>query len=102
MATVVYSCHEDDSVETAEQLMAERQVRRIPVVDDQIRPVGLLSINDVARHAAAAANRTRESEEKAVAQTMAAISQPRVEHAESTARATPNGTSSGGPRAAIH
>ena len=47
----VVSVHEDDSVETAEAAMRSHRIRRVPVVDWKGRPVGILSINDLARHA---------------------------------------------------
>lgn len=49
MARKVYSCHEEDDVETAEQVMATARVRRLPVIDGGHRPVGMLSLCDIAR-----------------------------------------------------
>ena len=40
----------DDSISDALKLMAQHQVRRLPVIDDQ-RLVGIVSQADVARHA---------------------------------------------------
>jgi CBS domain-containing protein len=40
-----------DSLDDAEALMQTHQVRRIPVVDDSGRPIGIVSMNDLARHA---------------------------------------------------
>lgn len=74
MAKQVFSCRVTDSIETAERLMAEKQVRRIPVVDGNNRPVGLLSLNDVARHAASS---RRNGAEHELTLTLAAICQPR-------------------------
>lgn len=37
-----------DSIETALETMAARQIRRLPVVDDEGRLVGVVSINDIA------------------------------------------------------
>jgi CBS domain-containing protein len=42
------SCHEDEDLEHAVSLMAERQVRRMPVVDQQGRITGIISQADVA------------------------------------------------------
>jgi CBS domain-containing protein len=39
----------DDSVSSAEQLMRAHQIRRIPIVDGDRRPLGLLSLADIAR-----------------------------------------------------
>jgi CBS domain-containing protein len=40
----------DDSLHRAEELMRTAQVRRLPVIDEQGRPVGILSITDLARY----------------------------------------------------
>jgi CBS domain-containing protein len=42
-----------DSLEDAERTMRQHRVRRLPVVDDQARVIGLLSCHDLFRHAAA-------------------------------------------------
>lgn len=76
MAKEVFSCHADDSLDTAERLMSEKQVRRIPIVDAGGRPVGLLSLGDIARYAASA--RKKNGLEREVTQTLAAICQPRA------------------------
>jgi CBS domain-containing protein len=74
MAKRVFSCHPDETVEAAERLMAEKQVRRVPVVDADGRPVGLLSLNDLARHGASARG---DAAQREVAETLASICQPR-------------------------
>lgn len=43
-------CKEDDSTQLALQLMAEHQVRRIPVVDSDNRLRGIVAQADIARH----------------------------------------------------
>lgn len=75
MADHVVSCHPGQSIAEAERLMAEKGIRRLPVVDSGGRPVGLLSINDVARHAAA--SRRGDHAQQEVAKTLAAICEPR-------------------------
>lgn len=76
MAKQVYSCHPQDSVAAAEQWMSTAQVRRMPVVDDDEHPVGVLSLNDIARNAAS--TRTTNGLNQEVVQTLAAICQPRL------------------------
>lgn len=76
MAKQVFSCHPQDSVAAAEQWMSKAQVRRMPVVDDDNHPIGVLSLNDIARSAAAA--RTTNGHNQEVVQTLAAICQPRL------------------------
>lgn len=42
------TCHEDDSVEAAINLMEENQIRRIVIVDDNNRVVGIIAQADLA------------------------------------------------------
>lgn len=49
MSKLVYTCHPEDRLSTAERTMRVHQVRRLPVVDDAGRLLGVLSINDVCR-----------------------------------------------------
>jgi CBS domain-containing protein len=51
MAKQVFSCHPDDNLEKVEAVMGEQQIRRLPVVDDDNHPLGLLSLNDLAQEA---------------------------------------------------
>lgn len=52
MTTDVVTVGPATPVEHAERLMRERQLHRLPVVDDQRRVIGMISLNDLA-HAAA-------------------------------------------------
>lgn len=52
MSTDVLTCGPDDPLGLAEGLMEANQVRRVPVIDGERRPIGLLSLNDLARHVA--------------------------------------------------
>jgi CBS domain-containing protein len=49
MSRDLQSCGPDDDVSTAEQVMRTHQIRRIPIVDRDRRPVGLLSLADIVR-----------------------------------------------------
>nr|WP_308210187.1 CBS domain-containing protein [Actinomadura madurae] len=40
--------HPEDDTDTAARLMCEQAVRRLPVVDAEQRPVGIVSIGDLA------------------------------------------------------
>jgi CBS domain-containing protein len=51
MSKGIIYCEDDDSVEEAIALMQARQVRRLPVIDDNKRMVGKLSLGDIS-HAA--------------------------------------------------
>jgi CBS domain-containing protein len=46
----VYACSPDDRIEDALETMQSAQLRRLPVVDDDGRLHGILSINDVVLH----------------------------------------------------
>jgi CBS domain-containing protein len=86
MAKQVFSCHPDETLYAAERLMSDEQIRRIPVVDGDNHPVGLLSFNDIARYAAS--SRKKNGIDQHVTQTLAAICQPRP-HAQAAREAQP-------------
>jgi CBS-domain-containing membrane protein len=48
MTRKLITCHADDSVENAMKAMAQYQLRRIPVVDENMKLVGIISQADVA------------------------------------------------------
>jgi CBS domain-containing protein len=48
MTRKLITCHADDSIENAMNAMAQYQLRRIPVVDENNRLVGIISQADVA------------------------------------------------------
>ena len=51
MAKQVHGVREGDALEVVEALMRRAQVRRVPVLDGDGRLRGILSLNDLARHA---------------------------------------------------
>jgi CBS domain-containing protein len=65
MSKKVYYCFEDDDVEQAAQVMAEHQVRRLPVLNHDKRLVGVVAIADLGR-----------SGTEAVKKAIAGISEP--------------------------
>ena len=46
----VFMCKADDEIHEALSTMAERQVRRLPVVNDEGVPQGILSMDDIITH----------------------------------------------------
>ena len=43
----VFTCRQDDDVRNALQIMRDRRVRRLPVLDDRERLVGIVSLSDL-------------------------------------------------------
>jgi len=64
-------CSPNDEMREVEQIMAERQVRRIPIVDGDGRCVGIVSQADLAR-----ASKNTSVSDREVAIVVEAISQP--------------------------
>lgn len=48
--TNVFTCKPEDEIHEAMSTMAEKQVRRLPVVNDQGVPQGILSMDDIITH----------------------------------------------------
>ena len=65
-------CHPVDDVDTVQRIMAERQVRRVPVVDEDGTCVGIIAQADLALHDLPARD---------VAKTVERISEPSVARA---------------------
>ena len=74
MAKHVLACHPDDSIDTAEELMRDGRIRRVPVIDNDGRPVGIVAMNDLARLAAHA---KKSGVDREIVQTLAAVCAPR-------------------------
>lgn len=45
----LYTCHPDDDVDRVSQLMTQRRLRHVPVVDDGVL-CGIISVGDVLKH----------------------------------------------------
>jgi len=69
MTQKVFSCSPEDRLEKALELMERHQVRRIPVVDQQGRIVGIISEADIA---------IRLKDPKKIAEVVAEVSKPRM------------------------
>ena len=67
MTAHVATCREDQDVSAALSLMAERKVRRMPVVDAEGRLVGIIAQADIA---------TRVNKDQATGELVEAISEP--------------------------
>lgn len=75
MAHAAVAIHGDDLVEQAEMLMRENKIRRLPVIDDDGRPIGVVAMNDIARLAARV---KRSAVDRELVQTLAAVCSPRT------------------------
>ncbi len=51
MSRQIFSCRPQDDLAVAEKTMREKQVHRLPVVDERAQLVGILSLNDIVREA---------------------------------------------------
>ena len=49
MSRHVFACKPDDSLADVERMMRERKIRRVPVVDAENHPIGIVSLTDIAR-----------------------------------------------------
>jgi CBS-domain-containing membrane protein len=77
MARQVHGVHESDLLEAAEELMRRVRVRRLPVLDGDGRLKGILTMNDLARHAHRSGGRKANGlSSDSVVQTLAAICEP--------------------------
>ena len=72
MAHHVISARSDQKISDIEELMASRQLRRLPVVDDDGMPIGVISLNDIAIESAQPDTRIKNGLLR-VGQTLAAI-----------------------------
>lgn len=70
----LWSCDPEDRVLKAERIMAQHQVRRLPVMDGD-HVVGMISLNDLAR---AAAHFPRDVTHMELSRTLGAICEPRA------------------------
>ena len=73
MTERVFACYANESVSECMRQMATHQVRRMPIVDDRGRLVGILSQGDLARHAG---RHPLPQERRALAEVVSAVSQP--------------------------
>jgi CBS domain-containing protein len=76
MSKQVFAVKPDQEIGVAERLMAEHRIRRLPVVDANEKPVGIVSMNDLAREVTRAGGRIKNGVARAI-DTLAAICQPR-------------------------
>ena len=49
MTTKVFTCNSEQNISEVENKMAQNQVRRIPVIDNQSKIIGIVTVGDLAR-----------------------------------------------------
>jgi CBS domain-containing protein len=76
MARRPKTCASDDRLSTAESVLRENRIRRVPVVDDEGYLVGILSLSDLARRAARDRPAARRVTPEEVVITLAAVCEP--------------------------
>lgn len=75
MAKELFTCRVDDDETAVHAALRQHQVRRLPVVDDEGRLVGIVTLNDLVLQAAAKG--AAEKRQRDVAKTMTEISRHR-------------------------
>lgn len=73
MTDEAFACHVDDTLEGCMRTMSRHQIRRVPIVDDRDRVVGIVSQCDLAQHAGRHPGR---GERRAMADVLCAVSEP--------------------------
>lgn len=81
-AGVTYTCKPDDDIRTALETMAEKKVRRLPVIDTAGKLEGILSVDDVILHSDAQARGSLPAEDVVGALRKLYESQLRQAHAK--------------------
>jgi CBS domain-containing protein len=76
MSKALFAVRPTEPLLVAETIMQRHQVRRVPVIDDAERPVGVLTLNDLARCAASGGKASVSLEE--LSQTLRAMCEPRT------------------------
>ncbi len=72
-AHVIHTCKMTDSLRTAEDIMGAVQIHRLPVVDDDGKLRGIVSLGDLAQHVHRPGRRPNGLSYESVARTLAAI-----------------------------
>jgi CBS domain-containing protein len=79
MSKEIFFCNPEDTIARAEEIMRLHQVRRLPVLDDDQKLLGILSLNDLVLEAEREiATKLPEITVKEVADTLAVVYKPRI------------------------
>jgi CBS domain-containing protein len=84
-AKTVYRCSSDDTIERAETLMREKQIRRLPVMDKEGKLIGMLALSDLARSShLVSGTKPNSLGPQGIALTLEAVSRPRATESAKT------------------
>lgn len=72
----LFTAHESDYLQTVEALMERHRVRRLPVLDDGGRPVGIVSLDDLALHSHSSYGHVDALSAESIVRTLGAICRP--------------------------
>ena len=98
MVKAVCWCRSTDSITTAMKVLEQNRIHRLPVLDQDDRLIGLLSLADIAREAEREhARATKEVADTQVAKVLEAISAPRSPREVGAAASTTRPPSPGRP-----
>ena len=76
MSKRVVAAQATEDLEFVERLMASHKIRRIPVIDIEGRPIGMVSLDDIARESVQPDSSIKHGPQK-LARTLAAVCTPR-------------------------
>jgi len=77
----IVTVRESESLDAVETLMQKHQIRRIPVVDAEGKPVGIVSMSDLARRAHTGHHKHNGLSADTIVRTLAAVCQPTPQQA---------------------
>jgi len=78
MTDEIASCDPDAEITEAHAIMRENQVRRLPVLDEGSRLLGVLSLSDLVNEAFSGRSKAQQKRQRDSAKTLAEISRPRL------------------------
>ncbi|MBI3818260.1 MAG: CBS domain-containing protein [Planctomycetes bacterium] len=73
MARNVYVCRSGETLEAAHEIMRRNRVRRLPVVDAELKPIGIITLNDVALYTTGSGAAKDRNAKNDLAETLAAV-----------------------------
>jgi len=73
----VCTCTEDDRLTDVHEIMRDAQIRRLPVIDEDGKLQGIVSLTDLVREAYSSSAKAAKARQRQVGKTLAAVSQPR-------------------------